>query len=431
MDNERAKRRKRVKKQTLQNRWDVVIGHFGTSPLPVNMSRRQHVDMILCTPISDEELRKFGRDLMASREETGKWLTEYLTAKGRLNELHDVVVFEEAYKKGRALEDYKARLWKSRNGTLVDSGDEADPRADKAEERLQHLASVASASLNKKDTNDNKNKMQDNDDVNEEDEEDDREEVESAAKEVGKEGDEESENEWEDGDNNGEKEAVIDWTDIVASEAKKVDWKQLKRNKKATYDEIRKLHHDLRTFVLCEMGVVFVPGTQTCETCFRACKEKLACLTLPHDEETRRKWETIYSLSPDDLVEGYHKLTGVRLNKLGMGHEDLAFWDSEMVSSICLFIMHELHPTNVNFWFYNEFERNNERNKLVEYWRNDLNPDARYHIVIVLQNICNQHFSHYVFDLANGCCDILDPSPDPAEPPHVKVSKCQCLFNSA
>jgi len=262
----------------------------------------------------------------------------------------------------------------------------------------------------------------DNDNVEEEDEEDNgEEEVESAEKEVGK-GDEESENEWKDGDDDGRKEAVSDWTDIVASAARKVDWKKLK-NKKATYDKLAKLHHCLRsTDDICEMGIAFSPGTQTCETCFHACKEKMACLSLPHNEESRRKWETIFSLSPDSIVEGYRKLTGVSIDKLGFGHEDLAFWDSEMVSSICLFIMHELHPLDVDFWFYNEKIHTDANNKSYEYWRNDLNPGARYLIVIVLQNISNEHFSHYVFDLANGYCDVLDPTPDPAEPPHVKVS---------
>ena len=90
-----------------------------------------------------------------------------------------------------------------------------------------------------------------------------------------------------------------------------------------------------------------------------------------------------------------------------------AFWDTPMVHSLCAFVMHELHPDEVCFWFYNEDKPINkkraEQHGGREFYSTDLPRWAKFLVVIVLETVSNKHFTHYVFDLNNGLCDVMDP----------------------
>ena len=73
--------------------------------------------------------------------------------------------------------------------------------------------------------------------------------------------------------------------------------------------------------------------------------------------------------------------------------------------------MHELHPHEVCFWFYNEDKpikkKRAEQRGGREFYSTDLSRWAL--VVILLETVSNKHFTHYVFDLNNGLCDVMDP----------------------
>jgi hypothetical protein len=82
------------------------------------------------------------------------------------------------------------------------------------------------------------------------------------------------------------------------------------------------------------------------------------------------------------------------------------YWDKEMVQSVCMFIMHELHPENVHFFVYTE---RGESDKSISTYTIRLTKNSRFLLVVVEQKD-TKHFSTYVFDLEKGRCDVLDPT---------------------
>ena len=131
-------------------------------------------------------------------------------------------------------------------------------------------------------------------------------------------------------------------------------------------------------------------------------------ISLPSSRENFLKWEMVYSQSPTEIADLIQRTTKqTRLDTLGeklekINHIRLAFWEMEQVKSVCTYVMHELHPENVHFYLHQEEEP-------IESYSIRFDHSSRILVIIILErNIC-EHFSHYVFDLERGSCDMMDP----------------------
>ena len=72
-------------------------------------------------------------------------------------------------------------------------------------------------------------------------------------------------------------------------------------------------------------------------------------LTLPWSEELR--WDCIkcYTISPSEIRNLFQKQYQVDLQHLQMGWSDWCYWDVSVVTSLVLFVLHELHPDDILF----------------------------------------------------------------------------------
>lgn len=174
------------------------------------------------------------------------------------------------------------------------------------------------------------------------------------------------------------------------------------------------LHLEILTQTLCGE-----PGAGTCKFCFEHwLGQDHRYIALPTDRVALKKWQTVYTATPDKMAEVLAQKTKtakVEPPKVVQVESDnninysmfseKFFWDKEMVQSMCMFIMHELHPENVHFFVYTERE---ESDKGVSTYSIRLDKKSRFLLVVVEQKQAKK-FCIYVFDLERGQCEVLDP----------------------
>ena len=130
-------------------------------------------------------------------------------------------------------------------------------------------------------------------------------------------------------------------------------------------------------------------------------------ILLPSSKENLLKWELLYSQSLTEIADLMQRKTKqTRLDTLGeklekSDHISLAFWEMEQVKSVCTYVMHELHPENVHFYLHQEEEP-------IKTYSIRFDHSSRFLVVIVLEREICEHFSHHVFDLERGSCDVMD-----------------------
>ena len=150
-------------------------------------------------------------------------------------------------------------------------------------------------------------------------------------------------------------------------------------------------------------------GQHTCRWCHEHWMGSGGYISLPSSKENFLKWELVYSQSPTEIADLMQRKTKqTRLDTLGEkleknDHISLAFWEMEQVKSVCTYVMHELHPENVHFYLHQEEEP-------IETYSIRFDHSSRFLVVIVLERRICEHFSHYVFDLERGSCDVMDPT---------------------
>jgi hypothetical protein len=91
--------------------------------------------------------------------------------------------------------------------------------------------------------------------------------------------------------------------------------------------------------------------------------EDIRYIALPKDRVALKKWQTVYSTTPQKMAQALvEKTKAPRIDKLEKELNqnqfiNKFFWEKEVVQSVCMFIMHETHPENVHFFVYTERER--------------------------------------------------------------------------
>jgi hypothetical protein len=165
--------------------------------------------------------------------------------------------------------------------------------------------------------------------------------------------------------------------------------------------------------VMLKQTICADAGSKTCRSCFEHwLGEDIRYIALPKDRDALKKWQTVYSTTPLKMAQALAKKTrAARIDKLDRELNQTQFikkiyWDKEMVQSVCMFIMHELHPENVHFFVYTE---RGESDKSISTYTIRLTKNSRFLLVVVEQKD-TKHFSIYVFDLEKGRCDVLDPT---------------------
>jgi hypothetical protein len=407
----------RSKKQREKNQLAVEEWYLNQIPSIVDFD-------IELTPSKIEELREYGNMILAGYDFTPKSLREtllvYQTGK---DILHDMYIFREAYRKGRTLQEYKQRLQDYKHGTLAFDIDHEYMLHDK-EPVLKSLPLDFGKNF--------ENNIHRECEEESEDSEDEEASSEKANEEGSDSSDEapsdtETEEELDGGDKHSKEkkteeeshreknemanEVGKDWVidDYIVFDDQ-IDWNALDDDSK--YDKLLRIANHSRELLgkKIKVGNILCENVATCEWCFKHWHgRENRNIWLPGSEQELIQWSAVFSQTPKDIADVLERTTKTtRVDELAKKLKDdsylnEAFWEFDDVSSICQYVMHELHPEGVHYYFCHEdldFQENTTK----------FDNNAEFIIAIVMETKDCRHFNHYVFDLQKGCCDVKDPT---------------------
>lgn len=382
---------------------------------------------ISLTPSKIEELREYGNRLLTGYDFTPKAIREtLLTYHTGEDILHDMYIFREAYREGRTLHEYKQRLQDYRHGTLAFDIDHEYRLHDKepvlkslpldfgknfennihreCEEESDSEDEEASSDKANEEDSDSKDGASSDSSGTETEEELDGGEKHSKEKKT----EEESHRENNEKEDEVEEDWVVDDYIVIDDQ---IDWNAFDDQSK--YDELIKIANNSRELLgkKVKVGNILFENVATCEWCFKHWhgRHEPRSIVLPGSEQGLKQWSAVFSQTPKDIADVLERKTKTtRVDELAEILEDdtylnEAFWEYDDVCSLCQYVMHELHPEGVHYYFCHEnlvFEENTTK----------FDNNAKFIIVIVMETKYCRHFNHYVFDLQKGCCDVKDPT---------------------
>jgi hypothetical protein len=164
-----------------------------------------------------------------------------------------------------------------------------------------------------------------------------------------------------------------------------------------------------------------------CERCHFLRLDDCTMLSLPQTEEMRKHWARFYSTSPEEWGEKFRtihpKFDLKRLFEIAPDSDKVpeyvewSYWELTTITSLITFVLHELHPVGVQFFcWYGPTSVEGLVEGLAVCRR--LHSSVRFLIVL---STTNDHYCHYVIDVARGTCNIFDPNEDAVMETHKQV----------
>jgi hypothetical protein len=174
-----------------------------------------------------------------------------------------------------------------------------------------------------------------------------------------------------------------------------------------------------------------------CERCYFLRLDTYSWLSLPTEDELRDHWVSFHYSSPDDLCEKFRSLNEKfdlwRLFELPEDSDcfpenvQWCFWELNTVVSLITFVLHELHPVDVQVFFWYGPTSEADLKGGIDVCRR-LHPSIRFLLVI---GTTENHYYHYVIDIKKGTCNVFDPYAETKMKEHKEVSNvggCCTLF---